>query len=541
MNIIEQYCKDAVRHYTLGKTYPIGFWVSFYEALENQHGFDNSVIPNVDAFAKRIKRMIQKIEDEEYPLDDLNNTNVLPLVVESLLNRIRNVFFDFEENQQQETENKVIQQHDKKYYYNDATGQWIFWLKSSPTPFIIHDDDLKSLKSRYSNWDGEPNSLNSLARDFGIPRKWLVELFRILNITHDSDPFLEAEILNNPEDVLVEELLQIKRRNIYQKIESAQWDEIKRKARLYDELEVHGLKPLTDKILELIPSFEKNDNHLQKTKPEEDVETCFVFSPTDIHYGKLPFMNDGYDSELFEKEVLSSARKLIEDALKKQKVTKIVALSGSDFFHIDNTQYTTSNLTSQAGKTIGTYHDIMVRGYLLAIKIWDILVDTGIPVHTVNIAGNHDKVYSLGLGLALEQRYRHVDSFSIDNSVYPRKFASYGKNLFVFEHGEHIARSGSKRELDMMSTILLDAKEQGINIVQFENYFYFTGHYHKRSASHNENYGIMDIIMPSLSTTDMWHHDHRYMGNKKTIASYIFDKENLCSINYQSSNKLSKY
>lgn len=474
------------------------------------NGFFTNHGINPDTLRKRFERYYNKMDNIQ---EDIKSESIDDSFIES--NKLHN--------------DSPFVEHDKTYWYNETTGTWIFFLKSSPKPLIIQDAELKNLKSRYSNWNGVASSVNEISRDFGIPRRWLIELLRTLGITHDSDPFLESELLEKNEDELVEEILADKRRMVYQRAEMAQWKEIQDKAKKFDEMEVHIVKPLIEQFNKHLPTYKQTS-----TKPtNNNSNNCLVFAPTDVHIGKLPYLLNGYDPDRFEQEVYEVANNLLQKSL-KENPDKIIAICGSDWFHIDNIHHSTSKLTTQAGQLYGNYHDVMTRGYKLAVKIWDMLVDTNIPIETVCIAGNHDTAFSFGLAMILEQRYRHVPHFKINYSIHSRKFTDYGNSLMVFQHGEYLSNNGKGRMKDILSTIVIDSKTQGFNYKNYSHYYNFSGHVHRKSVNFDEDNGIVDIVMPSLAVTDLWHYNEHYTGNKRSIASYIInEKSGLCNVIFE--------
>jgi hypothetical protein len=507
--------------------FDFGFWAEFAKEFYRETG--ESV--NGDILRKRFFRRIRSGQ-QEFGIDDL-----LP---KDFLTRDYSNDEDGEDvvdtNFKKEPSSSAIL-HKTKYYYNEITDTYIFHVKQAPKPVVISGDDLKAMKSRYSNWDGVPSSINELCRDFRIPRSWFTAIKDQLGWTHDSEPYTEKEIMERHEDDLIEEVLQDKRRILYQKFEQKKWDEFKIDAMKYREIDATVVKPMQDLIHNLAPKYKP---FRIVTSPLQLEDYALVFTPMDVHVGKLPFISEAFDPDQFDRDVETTIKRMFDKVVKFGMPREIIAMAGSDFFHIDNTQHSTSALTSQAGQMHGSYHDVIVRGYLLGFKIWDYLADFtqyGTKVKTLHIAGNHDKATSLQLSLALSQRYRGNPNMTFDYGIEDRKLLTYGNNLIIGTHGEFMKRSS--REKDIMQTILLDSKKKKIDISNVDNFYHFSGHVHGKSvspldASISENGGILDIVVPSLSVTDLWHHNNKYEGNQRCVSSYVLDPiEGLTNIIYQ--------
>lgn len=420
--------------------------------------------------------------------------------------------------------NQLLKQHNEKFYYNDVTSSYVFFLKSLKGVYTIHENDLKSIKSRYSNWDGEPSTLNQIARDFSLPRGALVEIKTQMGWTHDSDPFLDSELLENDVDTLTEEVLQSKRRAVYEAFQKKEWDEVKRDAQKYRSLEHEVIKPLMEKMNSVLPSYQRQKPSLNYTKSKE--KQCLIVPLMDIHVGKLPFyMNGTYSYAQFHDECMNTFKKLLERSLSNGTPDEIVSIAGSDWFHVDNIKHSTSELTSQAGQINGNYYEMVLRGYNLAFEMFDHLVDLGFPIKVYEVDGNHDRMLSLNLSLALQQRYRKEKTFSIDITPDNRKYHVYGSNLFSFLHGDFLNRNPTKRQNTILGNILNDTRRIGISTLEVDNFVVFSGHVHKQSSSFDEDKGILDIVVPSLSVTDMWHHEHSYEGNRRCVSTYTFSKD----------------
>lgn len=438
---------------------------------------------------------------------------------------------------QEVRQSSIIRETEYPYYYNSTTGTYVFWLSKtdSSKPLIIQEEDLKSLKQRYSDWDGDASTINEICRDFGIPRKWFIKLKTSLGWTHDSEPFLDGEVLNRDTDELIEEVLENKKRVLYQKMKMREWDEVQLKAKKFDEIDAFVREPITRKIEELVGEYSpRNINLGGLQKPSE---LTFVFSPTDLHINKLPYDIKKFSPNEYEKHVIESSENLMNKVLNVCTPNEIVSIIGSDLFHIDNTQNSTSAGTRQDGQMFGNYYDVLMASYLTMYEIADVMVSTGIKNDMFTVRGNHDAILSLGIGMALDQRYRNESHVTVDTSMHDRKYKKIGRYLIGMTHGEYLKNNSSSRTKEIQGRILTDAKEHRINMADVIAYYIFSGHVHRSSASHHEDTGIFDIVCPSLSVTDWWHYLNNYTGNTRAIAGYLISPdEGLQHIIYDNMN-----
>ena len=473
-----------------------------------------------DAFRKRVRRLHNLHRDGRIT------------EVKFILNQIQalgdEVAYDVEHpTSENATAPKVsINYAEKPYYYNEHTDHYVFHMKSYPKPVVVSGDDLALIKERYSNWDDMPSSINEISREFIIPRKVLVEILRKMGWTHDSDPYMDAELALKSESELVDETLLRKRRNVLQKIEQKNWDSIKQDASKFRELEITVVKPLME-------AMNKRQGDYQRMRPNIIIKSeskrsgvSVVLPIMDIHMGKLPFYVRGeYSYSQFHNECKIALEGILSKIMSVCTPDQIVTIVGSDWFHVDNIKNSTSELTPQSGQMIGNYWDVVVRGYDLAFEMFDAIVDVGCPVYGYEVDGNHDRLMSLNLSLALEQRYRHEKDVSFSTSPDNRKYHVYGKNLFSFLHGDYMKQQSSSRQNSILTNIHNDTKRLKINTLDIENYVVFSGHVHKKSMNFDERSGILDVVVPSLSTTDLWHHNNSYEGNRRAVSAFLYSED----------------
>lgn len=524
------------------KPVPNSFWIHVANVWESEN--DDAVTAN--AMRKKFIKLNKKVKNDDLTVEDIvaflsSDEDKSHLGIKRIKqyldeNDINVSEFDLElgEDQEEDEEeeeivNKVIISDLKdRWYFNSSTGQYIFHLKSAPKPKVISEEDLRLMKERYSNWDGVDSTINEISRDFGIPRSWFIEIKSILGWTHDSDPFLDQEILDGDDEELIEEVLQKRKNNIYMKFERAKWDDIRKDAEKYNQIETTIYKPIMQKINTIANTGMKVSFSDNLPKYDRTGKT-FLLAPFDIHVGKIDILETyKYDYEKYYAIVLETFEALLYRLFDNGIPKRIICPMGNDFFHIDNAMYATTKGTNQAGHFAGTYFDMLIWASKLGYEMMDMLADLcedyEINLDIIHVSGNHDKILASMFSISLQEKYKDNHRVNVMVNQFDRKYISSGNNLFLFTHGEHIPRSQSKRELSLSKFLTREAKINfGIDINRIDHYYSVTGHYH--SLSINDRDGVVDIVCPSLSKTDIWHDENGYNMSEKKIAGFIFDDD----------------
>lgn len=238
----------------------------------------------------------------------------------------------------------------------------------------------------------------------------------------------------------------------------------------------------------------------------------------DVHLGKLAWKEEtGQDYDLKIARTLFSGS--VREHLYKSRFTpleKIMFVVGNDFFHIDNTENTT---------TSGTYVDADTR-WLKALRTGFNICTEAInymyamaPVEVVVIPGNHDKHTTLALGEMLDIFYKEQEGVTVDNNPTPRKYKRFGKVLLGFGHGQ------KEKPLNVQGFMSSEASDLWSGAKFKEMHL---GHFHHQKVLDpvSEHNGVIVRYIPSICATDAWHSDNIFIGNTRTSQSFLWDREN---------------
>lgn len=390
------------------------------------------------------------------------------------------------------------------YYYDKTEDMYLTHLTVCNESIRVPGDVHRAMREAYSNWDGSPASINAIARQFVFPRAWFDEYRRKHGWTHDMDPFTDEVIAEADTDDLVADLILKQRQRLHKKHEAKKWAELELNATKWAHFE--------DTVLEILK------NHIQSASsevpildlPDSDRQYAVVLSPTDLHYGKYGWVDElgeAYDLEEARKRLMETTADLISRFPGRPE--KIIVSTGSDWFHVDNSNATTTRGTAQ--DISGSPAQILLEGCLLAREHIDALRQVA-PVEIVFMPGNHDRHSALTLMLYLYAAYEGIDDVVVNMSPRMRQYMVYGNTLLGFTHGD----GAQLRKLPNLM-----AHEAADDWGRVDNRLWFSGHLHHQKV--HEVGGCMLIQLPSLSGEDRYHHQKGYVMSKAGLMAHILD------------------
>lgn len=400
---------------------------------------------------------------------------------------------------------------DSRYWYDQDRDVYVTFVPGVPHPLEVPGDVHRDMLRAYSNFDGDPATINEICREFKMPRAWFEKYKRIHGWTKDHEPFTSDEMMERSEDDLLSEALQMRRASFYRKFEQAKWKDIQQEAKKWREFEDHVFR----RILEAIG--DRKPPSITKLKLDKATAPfAAVVGLTDFHWGKY---SDAENWEYYDR-VIAKARlfSCTEDVLSRMapfgKPDKLIVPVGSDFLHIDNDLMNTTKGTPQ--DTDGNFYDIIETACVLMEEWIDSLRQVA-PVELVLMSGNHDRAMGFVLLLYLSAYYRNTDDVTVIQEKTPRQYIAYGKNLIGFVHGDGVSKTR-----DLSGHMAREAAEDWSSC-PFRTVY--TGHLHHEKTETDSAYGVTRRQLPSLSGPDRWHARAGYVGSPKSLPVYIHDKE----------------
>ena len=396
-------------------------------------------------------------------------------------------------------------EHNQTYWYDKDRDIYVVHLPSRKRPLAIPAVKWRSIKEAYSNWDDAPASVNEIARKQGLSRKTIIELLRVMGMTHDSSPWTDEEMQGTDQMVLVEDLLRKKEERILVKAQQREWSRIKKDADKFRRREF--LKDdLFNRLMESSKDYQVPKMKLPKAKENYSV----VISPTDFHWGKYApeFGGDAYNRDIAKQRLFDATEQLLGRLVDRGQPDHIVLALGGDGLHIDNQGRTTTRGTLQ--DCDGTPEELAWTWVELCREYVD-FVRQFAPVKLFVVAGNHDYYTSTLLRAAMKGWFNNIPDVDVCESMLNRQYMTYGNSLISFMHGD------IGKVKDWAAII---AGEQREAWGRTKHKFIFTGHYHTEREL--PTFGNVVVYrMPSLAGTDGWHAKMGYKSRKALIGYVV--------------------
>lgn len=396
--------------------------------------------------------------------------------------------------------------HTKTYYYNEPNDEYIIHLPSKKHPFVMRGELWRSICDAYSNWDGQPLTINEMCRRFGMSRRTMVELLRSAGITHDSSPWSDEKLKREEEDSLVSDLIRKKEERVLLKAQQQEYRRVKRDAEKFRRFKAFALN--------ISAIFTETHAPVRDLKYRaEDLDSfSVIISPTDFHWGKhaSPYMGEEYNRDVARQRLFTTTQNVLDRVLSRGQPEKIYLAVGGDGLHIDNQAKTTTRGTPQ--DCDGSASEIASTYVKLCVDYAE-MVSEYAPVELFVVPGNHDFYTSAILREALHAWFRNDANVNIYQTLSPRQTFLYGKSLITFMHGD----TGPVK--DYPSII---AGESADLWGRSSWRFIFTGHYHTEREL--PNFGDITVYrMPSLASNDEYHFLKGYKS-RKALIGYVIDK-----------------
>lgn len=244
-----------------------------------------------------------------------------------------------------------------------------------------------------------------------------------------------------------------------------------------------------------------------------------IISIPDIHIGKIIYGKSvGGEDYTPEKacELYLDAVNHFLSGVRPGELREIVSPFGEDFFNVDNMNSTTTKGTPQQNDDIYRMIDL---GLQVAFSVIDLMLMYA-PVKVISIRGNHDSLLSYFAGLAIEQRYRGVETFSIDSSPEKSKVYAWGNWAIRFVHYDKHKKA---EELVLGFATQFPEVWSSAEHKEIQG-----GHYHHGKVYTLDSVQSVEIIfMPSLCPADLYHTEREYNSAQSAVMR-IYDDDFGC-------------
>ena len=236
-----------------------------------------------------------------------------------------------------------------------------------------------------------------------------------------------------------------------------------------------------------------------------------LLSIFDLHLGKLGWRfetNNDYDLQIAEKLYNGAIDDLVS-RIDTFKPEIILIPFGSDFFHYDNDNQTTTAGTPQdtdtrLPKMFEKGLDLIIRTVERALEICDHVV-------FMNVSGNHDYNLSYYAASVVNRLYKDNPRVELIFSPISRKYYEYGQNLLGFTHGNEEGKN--------LVTLMQEEEKEAWGRTTYREWM--LGHlHHEIRKEHN---GFVINTLSSLSGADKYHFNKGYVGSKRKAQAFIYN------------------
>jgi len=415
-----------------------------------------------------------------------------------------------------------------KYDYNKKDDKYVIPVSHRVKPLVLKGFVIRAIRKAISNSISASETSSEICTKYKLRPEDLTAIKKAFDLTRDSFPLTDEEILEESNEQNVEKLLEEKRLLVSQKFEKEDWKNTQKDAEQWQSFVNKQLDPFQASLDLWEPPKIQN-----LTFPVTKVSgKTLVIGLSDIHWGSAAnaryMYNDkgGWDTTKSTKVVNEFSKKVIE--LQKDrtyKFDKVVVLFMGDFLH------------SASGKTgRGTelkYDTIREEQFEFAMNSLTQFLGNicksfpDVEVHTVG--GNHNYEAELALYRAVEAYFRNQKNLKWHN--YSSRPASFivGSTLFMADHGAdsgeraYVPSNESKLEAHVNS--LLVQKPQMLQNIKSKIFLQGDKHHFKSIEFDN-----FEFIMFSTPVQSDEHAAVNNYNNRARQSCLVLDENGLKEI-----------
>lgn len=230
-------------------------------------------------------------------------------------------------------------------------------------------------------------------------------------------------------------------------------------------------------------------------------------SLADFHLAKKTLEGENLENKYYD--FISTALSLLNKANKNFTIRKLVFPISNDFFHTDNYQNQTTNLTPQ--DVLTSYDQEYELGFKILSQTISYLAPQVQELEVILVQGNHDRTKSFYVAHALEIYFKDNPKIKFQREHSVTKSVVLGNTFIGYHHG-----NCKIDDLPLLFATGKDAKAFGN--ADFREVH--TGDKHHYMAK--EIKGVRIQQMPSLSGTDRWHLDNNFVNNIRAGLALVY-------------------
>lgn len=280
---------------------------------------------------------------------------------------------------------------------------------------------------------------------------------------------------------------------------------------------------------ELLQEISGKAKKVKPFKYDKENSKAFHASVADLHslkYSSEALTGDNYNTDI-SLSLYSGSMNYLLEKVQNEKLDRVHTVLGHDFFNIDNSANTTTRGTPQhsdmhlfegVGRSIPVICNTLENASELA------------QVYVSMVSGNHDFDSVFFLGQILKAYFRNNPNITIDDGLSPRKYARWGKCLWLMTHGS------DEKAADLPKIMASEAGALGLwdgATCKEIHSAHFHGKKRLSFLALKEEFGIIHRTLPAMTFAEEWHHKKGYIGNIESAIGLVYDKEHGYETEYQ--------
>lgn len=256
-----------------------------------------------------------------------------------------------------------------------------------------------------------------------------------------------------------------------------------------------------------------NPTVYQQTSPQTSHSLprgCLVINKQDQHLNKYDITGNNSMGKRFT-AIHDRTKRILNQSIHSNKLDKIYYVIGSDQF---NAEWTGTTTRGTKQENLATYHQTFESICNHEINMINMLIAYSNNVEIMYVSGNHDEYAGWHLITWLKAYYHGAPDIKFDTSPRYRKYARYGKNALMFNHGDAI------KPPKLANMFPIEFKDEWSNC---DNYYIFTGDKHHEITM--DFHGIMFFQLPALSKSkSFWDDKQGHTCSKGELVAFLIDE-----------------
>lgn len=404
-----------------------------------------------------------------------------------------------------DVEDKFAMEDD--YHYDEEAGVYLIPMSTMGKVLKLDEEEVKRIKRLYSNWDGNPDTINQICQKTGFPRNQFIELKSKLGMTHDQEPFTKEEVLNKNMEQMIDNLHQQRRNRLAEEWESEKLKAMQKDADKWQELKQGQLDPLRDALSDIsVPTPNDSPTYEQLT----DHTRAAVIPLQDLHFGERG-RDCNWTLDKMEERFTKTTRRLLHRIEETGDHTKIIIGVMGDIFHVDTESETTTRGTNVDASA--SVRKIYRRGSQCIADFIETCRQLA-PTEVACVDGNHDRVTSFALMDKLEAMYDGQEGIEFTEGPHDLKFTKFGDNLLAISHGDRYRNSDKSK---------IFAREAATLWGKTNHRYWMQGHTHGEEIRSDKT-GVQRLTGMSIAPQSSFEREKGY-PHQAGMVSYVLDRQ----------------